>query len=119
MKDKELPKIIKVEQKIHVTNLSQVVNRTIIEDLGIVSGAIAPSKFIVKDIIAGIRNLLGKEMKEYTDMMNEGRDKAIERMVEVARKLDADAVVNVRIGGSSASQGSSELLAYGTAVKLE
>jgi uncharacterized protein YbjQ (UPF0145 family) len=108
-----------MKKKIIVTNLSQVVNRTIVEDLGIVSGAIAPSKFILKDIMAGIRNLLGREMKEYTEMMNEGRDKAIERMVEQAKTLNADAVVNVRIGGSSASQGSSELLAYGTAVNLE
>ena len=58
-------------------------------------------------------------MKEYTEMMNQGRDKAIERMSEQAKKMGADAIVNVRIGGSSASQGSSEILAYGTAVKLE
>jgi uncharacterized protein YbjQ (UPF0145 family) len=102
-----------------VTNLSQVVNRKIVEDLGIVSGAIAPSRFIVRDILAGIRNMLGREMKEYTEMMNQGRDKAIERMSEQAKKMGADAIVNVRIGGSSASQGSSEILAYGTAVKLE
>jgi uncharacterized protein YbjQ (UPF0145 family) len=102
-----------------VTNLSQVVKRKIVEDLGIVSGAIAPSRFIVRDILAGIRNMLGREMKEYTEMMNQGRDKAIERMSEQAKKMGADAIVNVRIGGSSASQGSSEILAYGTAVKLE
>lgn len=117
--NEELPKIVKDKKKIIVTNLSQVVNRTIVEDLGIVSGAIAPSRFIVKDITASIRNLLGKEMKEYTEMMNYGRDKAIERMSEIAKEMGADAVVNVRIGGSSASQGSTEILAYGTAVKLE
>lgn len=107
------------EKKVIVTNLSQVANAKIIEDLGIVSGAIAPSRFIVRDILASIRNLLGREMKEYTEMMNDGRDKALERMTEQAKKLGADAVVNVRIGGSSASQGSSEILTYGTAVILE
>ena len=112
-------KFVKSEKKIVVTNLSQVVNRTIVEDLGIITGSIAPSRFIVRDITAGIRNLLGKEMKEYTEMMETGRKVALERLKDSAKLLDADAVVNVRFSGSSASQGSSEIMAYGTAVKLE
>lgn len=101
-----------------VTSLSQVVNRTIIADLGIVTGSIAPSRFIVRDIIAGLRNMIGKEMKEYTEMMESARKIALERLEKVAIKLKADAVVNVRFAGSSASAKSSEVMAYGTAVKL-
>jgi len=102
-----------------ITNRSDVIGRKMIEDLGIVSGSIAPSRFIVRDIMASIRNMLGKEMKEYTEMMNSGREKALERLEESAKKLKADAVVNVRFAGSSASQGSTEIMAYGTAVRLE
>ena len=106
-------------ERIIVTNLSQVVNRKIVEDLGIITGSIAPSRFIVRDIMAGIRNMLGREMKEYTEMMETGREVALKRLTAKANKINADAVVNVRFAGSSASQGSSEIMAYGTAVKLD
>lgn len=102
-----------------ITNRSEIPNRKIIEDLGIVTGSIAPSRFIVRDMMAGIRNLLGKEMKEYSEMMEKGRAVALERLEKSAEKLNAHAVVNIRFAGSSASQGSSEVMAYGTAVKLE
>jgi len=105
--------------KIIITNRSDVIGRTMIEDLGIVSGSIAPSRFIVRDIMASIRNILGKEMKEYSEMMETARVVALERLEKHALKLNADAVVNIRFAGSSASQGSSEVMAYGTAVKLE
>jgi len=102
-----------------ITNRSEVPNKKIIEDLGIVTGSIAPSRFIIRDMMAGIRNLLGKEMKEYSEMMENGRQIALERLEKSAEKLNADAVVNIRFAGSSASQGSSEVMAYGTAVKLQ
>lgn len=105
--------------KLIITNRSDVIGKTITEDLGIVSGSIAPSRFIIRDITAGIRNMLGREMKEYSEMMETARDTAMARLKDKAEELKADAVVNVRFAGSSASQGSSEVMAYGTAVKLE
>lgn len=120
--ENELGKIVKdpnYESKIVVTNLAHIVNRKTVEDLGIITGSIAPSRFIVRDIMAGLRNMLGREMKEYTEMMETGREVALKRLTDKARELHADAVVNVRFAGSSASQGSSEIMAYGTAVKLD
>jgi len=102
-----------------VTNRSDVAGRKISQDLGIVSGSIAPSRFIVRDIMATIRNMIGREMKEYTEMMDSAREIAIERMIKNAENIDADAIVNVRFSGSSASAKSSEIMAYGTAVRLE
>ena len=102
-----------------VTNRSDVAGRKISQDLGIVSGSITPSRFIVRDIMATIRNMIGREMKEYTEMMDSAREIAIERMIKNAENIDADAIVNVRFSGSSASAKSSEIMAYGTAVRLE
>ena len=105
--------------EIFVTNRGSIENCKILEEFGIVSGSVAPSRFITKDIMASIRNIFGREMKEYTKMINDARDMATKRMVDQARELDANAVVNVRYMGTGISAGSAEMMAYGTAVRFE
>ncbi|MEH7333639.1 YbjQ family protein [Neobacillus drentensis] len=89
------------------------------EVLGLVKGSTVQSKHIGKDLLAGLKTIVGGEIKEYTDMLNEARQKAIERMVEEARLLGADAIIAMRLQSSSVMQGASELIAYGTAVRVE
>ena len=89
-----------------------------LEMLGLVSGSTIQSKHIGKDIGASFKTLVGGELKGYTDMMNEARSIATQRMVEVATRLGADAVVNVRYASSAVMQGAAEIVVYGTAVKF-
>lgn len=86
--------------------------------LGMVKGSTIQYKNIGRDIGASFKNLVGGEMKAYTEMMNEARDLAIQRMVEEAEGLGADAVVNIRFATSAIIQGAAEVIAYGTAVKF-
>lgn len=86
--------------------------------LGVVKGNTIRAKHLGKDLVAGLRNIVGGEIKEYTEMLDESRDEAMKRMIEEAKKLDADAIVGVRFTTSSVVGGAAELLAYGTAVKL-
>lgn len=88
-----------------------------LETLGIVKGSIVQTKNFGKDFMAGIKTLVGGEVKEYTDMLNQARQIAVKRMVDEAQALGADAVVNVRYASSSVMQGAAEAIAYGTAVK--
>lgn len=88
-----------------------------LEVLGIVKGSIVQTKNFGKDFMAGIKTLVGGEVKEYTDMLNQARQIAVKRMVDEAQELGADAVVNVRYASSSVMQGAAEVIAYGTAVK--
>ncbi len=88
------------------------------QTLGLVRGSCVRSKHLGKDIRAVGRTLIGGEMKYYTDLLNESRETAIKRMVEEAEQLGADAVINIRFTTSMVIQGSSEVLAYGTAVKI-
>lgn len=88
-----------------------------LETLGIVKGSIVQTKNFGKDFMAGIKNLVGGEVKEYTDMLNQARQIAVKRMVDEATEMGADAVVNVRYASSSLMQGAAEVIAYGTAVK--
>ena len=88
-----------------------------LEMLGMVKGSTIQCKNIGRDIGASFKNLVGGEMKAYTEMMNEARDLAIQRMVAEAEGLGADAVVNVRFATSAIIQGAAEVIAYGTAVK--
>ncbi len=88
-----------------------------LEMLGIVKGSIVQTKNFGKDFMAGIKTLVGGEVKEYTDMLNQARQIAVKRMVDEAQALGADAVVNVRYASSSVMQGAAEVIAYGTAVK--
>ena len=89
-----------------------------IEALGMVRGAVVQSKNFGKDFMAGMKTLVGGEIKGYTEMLNEARGIATKRMVDEAEALGADAVVNVRYGSSAIMQGAAEIVAYGTAVKI-
>lgn len=102
-----------------LTNTDYVVGREIKTILGLVRGNTVQAKHIGKDIMAGFRNVVGGEIKEYTDMLAEAREIALKRMEEKAQKLGADAVINIRFMTSSIMGGAAELLAYGTAVKLK
>ena len=90
-----------------------------LETLGIVKGSIVQTKNFGKDFMAGIKTLVGGEVKEYTDMLNQARQIAVKRMVDEAQGMGADAVINVRYASSSVMQGAAEVIAYGTAVKYK
>ncbi len=102
-----------------VINTETIPGKEISEVLGIVRGNTVRAKWFGKDLIAGLRNLVGGELKEYTEMLTESREQAMKRMIEEAEAMGGDAVINVRFVTSQISQGAAELLAYGTAVKLK
>ena len=95
-----------------------VPGREITDAIGVVRGSTIRAKHIGKDILAGLRTLVGGEIKEYTEMLIEARNESIRRMVAQAEEHGADAVVNVRYVTSQVMSGAAELLCYGTAVKL-
>ena len=86
--------------------------------IGLVKGSTIQSKHLGKDILSGLKTLVGGELTAYTEMMNEARAKATKRMVDEAETLGADAVVNVRYASSAVMTGAAEILAYGTAVRF-
>ncbi len=90
-----------------------------IEALGIVKGSVVQSKHFGKDFMAGMKTLVGGEIASYTEMLNESRQIAVKRMVDEAKSLGADAVINVRYASSSMMQSAAEVIAYGTAVKVK
>lgn len=90
-----------------------------LETVGIVKGSIVQTKNFGKDFMAGIKTLVGGEVTEYTEMLNQARQIAVKRMVDEAQGLGADAVVNVRYASSSVMQGAAEVIAYGTAVRYK
>ncbi|MCK4908509.1 MAG: YbjQ family protein [Planctomycetes bacterium] len=102
-----------------VTNTETVPGHTIKEHLGLVQGSTVRAKHVGRDIMAGLKNIVGGELKGYTELLNEARQEALNRMLENAKKLKANAVVNVRFATSSVTQGASELFAYGTAVTID
>jgi len=87
--------------------------------LGLVKGSTIRAKHLGKDILAGLKQIVGGELREYTKMLQEARQQAYDRMIENAEKLGADAVIGVRLGTSSVMKGAAEIVAYGTAVKLK
>ena len=102
-----------------LTNVETVPGRQIVEHFGLVQGSTIRAKHVGRDIMASFKNLVGGELKGYTELLSESRDQAIERMVAQAEELGANAVVNVRLATSSVAQGAAEILAYGTAVRVE
>ncbi len=90
-----------------------------IEMIGLVKGSTIQCKNFGRDIMSGFKNLVGGEMTSYTEMMNEARDIATQRMMAEAHSLGADAIVNIRYTSSEIAQGAAEVMAYGTAVKLK
>ena len=93
--------------------------RKIVETLGLVRGSTVRGKHVGKDLIAFFRNLVGGEIPEYSKMLAESREQALDRMMENATRLGADAVVSVRYSTSNITKGAAEILIYGTAVRLE
>ncbi len=102
-----------------ITTQDNFEDRKIIETLGMVRGNTIRARHVGKDIIAGLRNLVGGEISEYTKMIAESREQSLDRMVTQAEEMGADAIVCVRFTTSAIMQGSAELLAYGTAVRLQ
>ena len=96
-----------------------IVGETITESLGIVKGEIVQSKNVGRDFMAGMKTLVGGEIKGYTEMIREARQIATKRMVDEAEALGADAIVGVKYGSSAVMQGAAEIIVYGTAVKLK
>ncbi len=101
-----------------VTTSSTVVGRRTVRTLGMVRGNTIRARHLGRDITALLRNVVGGEITEYTKLFAEAREQAIDRMVEEARELGADAVVDTRFSTSMVMSGAAELMAYGTAVVL-
>ncbi len=102
-----------------LTTLEIVPGKTIKQHLGLVQGSTVRAKHAGRDIMAGFKNFFGGELKGYTELLSESREEAINRMIEQAQSIGANAILNIRFSTSSITQGASELYTYGTAVVLE
>ena len=102
-----------------IYSTENIYGQTITESLGMVKGEIVQSKNIGRDFMAGVKTIVGGEVKSYTEMISEARERATRRMIEEAEKLGADAIVGVRYGSSSIMQGAAEIIVYGTAVRIK
>jgi len=102
-----------------MTNIEYLPGKKIVRHLGLVQGNTIRAKHVGRDIMAGLKNLVGGELKGYTELMTEARKEATRRMVDQAKSMGANAVINVRFATSSVMQGAAELFAYGTAVIVE
>jgi uncharacterized protein YbjQ (UPF0145 family) len=101
-----------------VSNIEFVPGKTISQHLGMVQGNTVRAKHAGRDIMAGLKNLFGGELAGYTELLQEAREEATDRMIEQAESIGANAVINVRYSTSSVTAGAAELFAYGTAVIL-
>ncbi|UTW66966.1 YbjQ family protein [bacterium SCSIO 12643] len=101
-----------------VSTTETIPGKEITEILGVARGSTVRARNIGRDIFAGLKNIVGGEISEYTKLQAESREQAMQRMIQDAQKSGADAIVNVRLTTSMVMQGCSEILAYGTAVKL-
>jgi len=102
-----------------ITTSDQIEGKRIIQTLGLVKGSAVRTRHLGRDIMAALRNLVGGEIPEYTKLMAQSREQAIQRMVEEAERQGANAVVGVRFTTSMVMSGAAEILAYGTAVTVE
>ncbi len=102
-----------------ISNMEIVPGKTIVKHLGLVQGSTVRAKHIGRDLMAGLKNIVGGELKGYTELLEDARQEAIARMQAQAESIGANAVLNVRFSTSSVAQGAAELFAYGTAVVLE
>lgn len=102
-----------------ISNLETAPGHRITAHLGIVQGSTVRAKHVGKDILSGLKNIVGGELKAYTDLMQEARTEAVERMTAEARAVGANAVLNVRFVTTSITMGAAEILAYGSAVTVE
>ncbi len=104
--------------KMIISTTEKVPGKEISEILGIARGSTVRARNIGRDIFAALKNIVGGEIEEYTKLQAQSREQAMQRMIKDAQNLGADAIVNVRLTTSMVMQGASEILAYGTAVKL-
>ena len=102
-----------------LVNSNEIANKQIVETLGLVKGSTIRAKHIGKDIVAGLRHIVGGELKEYTEMIDEARKIATSKMVKEAEELGADAIVSIRFSTTAVMQGAAEIMVYGTAVKIK
>ena len=101
-----------------LSTTDSIPGKEIAEILGIARGSTVRARNVGRDIFAGFKNIIGGEISEYTQLQAESREQALHRLVQDAEKLGADAVVNIRLTTAMIMQGTAEILAYGTAVKL-
>jgi len=101
-----------------LSTTGEVANKEIAKTLGLVRGNTIRARNIGRDVLAGLRNIIGGEIKDYTEMLSDAREEAINRMVDEANHLGADGIVEVRFTTSETMGGAAEILAYGTAVKF-
>ena len=102
-----------------LTTLEFVPGKNITKHLGLVQGSTVRAKHVGRDIMAGLKNVFGGELVGYTELLQESREEAVNRMIEQAKATGANAILNIRFSTSSITQGASELFAYGTAVVLD
>ena len=102
-----------------LTNIESIPGKKIVAHYGMVSGSTVRAKHAGKDLLAGFKNFFGGEIKGYTELMDESRREATQRMIELATRMGANAIVNIRYATSAITVGAAEVYAYGTAVKVE
>lgn len=102
-----------------LTNLENVPGKAVVKHFGVVGGSTIRAKHAGRDIMAGIKNFFGGELRGYTELLEESRHESIERMKRQAKSLGANAILNVRFSTSSIAQGAAEIYVYGTAVVVE
>jgi len=108
-----------LSQPLLLSNTEFLPGYTIRRHLGLVQGSTVRAKHVGRDMMAGLKNIVGGELKGYTELLNESRQEALDRMQQQAVAIGANAVINIRFSTSNITAGASELLAYGTAVVLE
>lgn len=108
-----------VNHIVQLSNLEHLPNHIITERLDVVYGSTVRSKHVGKDLLAGLKNIVGGELVAYTELLEEARQEAMERMIAKAHELGADAIVGIRFSTSNITAGASELFVYGTAVKVQ
>jgi len=102
-----------------ISNLELIPGKKIVQHLGLVQGSTVRAKHVGRDIMAGLKNVFGGELKGYTELLEDSRKEALQRIEQQAAAIGANAVINVRFSTSSVAQGASEIFVYGTAVILE
>jgi len=101
------------------TNIEMIPGKRIVEHFGLIQGSTVRARHVGSDIAAGLKNVVGGELKGYTKLLEDAREEALERLTSQAQQLGANAIVNVRFATSAITQGAAELMAYGTAVRVE
>ena len=99
-----------------ISNIDVIPGKNIVQHIGLVQGSTVRAKHVGKDILAGLRNIVGGELSAYTELLQESRQSATDRMIAQAQGLGANAIINIRFSAAAIAAGASEILAYGTAV---